>query len=73
MSFEGYNNSGILRKNKNKDAPDDRDAQGEATIDGVDYWISGYTRKYKKDGEKYVTLRFKRKDAKAAGPEHSTA
>jgi hypothetical protein len=72
MSSEQRDNTGMLWKNNKKKKETDPSSQGSAKIDGVLYWISGWTNTTD-DGAKYVKLSFKRKDAKAAGPEHSPA
>ena len=55
-----YDNSGSLSKNQRKEKDTHPDVTGKATVDGVDYWISGW-RKEGKDGAWY-SLAFERKD-----------
>ena len=61
-----YPNTGVLWVNNQKREERDRDSRGDATIDGVDYWISGWNRE-KKNGETYVKLYFKKKESQAQG------
>jgi hypothetical protein len=56
-----YDNSGILFRNTDKTNERDRDYKGEATIDGVGYWMSGWIKEGKKG--KFMTFSFKPKDA----------
>jgi hypothetical protein len=58
-----YDNSGILFRNDDKREGDsrDRDYKGEATINGVGYWMSGWIKEGKKG--KFMTFSFKPKDA----------
>ena len=56
-----YPNSGTLGKNEYKRKDNDPNLSGKCEVDGVEYWISGWT----KDGDKgkWISLSFKRKDA----------
>ena len=56
-----YDNSGILFKNDDKANERDRDYKGEATINGVGFWMSGWIKEGKKG--KFMTFSFKPKDA----------
>lgn len=60
MSYEKKDNSGTLGKNRRKEKETHPDSSGSATIDGVEYWISGWT-KTGPTGEKFSSLSFKRK------------
>jgi hypothetical protein len=55
-----YDNSGSLSKNKRKEKPSHPDLKGQATVDGVGYWISGW----RKDGEDgiWYSLAFDKKE-----------
>jgi len=58
-----YPNSGTLGKNE-KQRPDSKDPNlsGQAEIDGVEYWLSGWT-KTGRDGSKFISIAFKPKQA----------
>ena len=56
-----YDNSGILFRNNDKSGERDRDYKGEATIDGVGYWMSSWIKEGKNG--KFMTFSFKAKDA----------
>ena len=64
-----YPNSGILGKNERmRPQSQDPNLAGSAEVDGVEYWIAGWT-KIGKDGSKFISMTFKRKDAaQAAAP-----
>lgn len=62
---KNYDNSGILYKNKRKEKPNHADCTGTATIGGIKYWMDGYTHTGD-NGEKYVTIRFKKKQVQNA-------
>jgi hypothetical protein len=64
---EQYNNElkGILFKNDRKESDEDRDYSGSATINGREYWLSGWKRK-SKSGTPFLSLSFKAKEAPAA-------
>lgn len=61
-------NSGSLSRNKRKEKPTHADMKGKATIDGVEYWISGWTKE--NDDGKWLSLAFERKEGgeRAPGP-----
>lgn len=61
MTFEQKDNSGSLFVNDKKEAENHPNAKGTAKIDGVEYWISAWT-KTTKDGKKWQSLSFKRKE-----------
>lgn len=54
--------SGALFQNKNKT----RDAQpgwkGTTTIEGKEYWVSGWVNVPKDGGDKYISLRYEEKE-----------
>ena len=56
-----YDNSGIVYENKRKEKDSHPDRTGYATIDGVEYWVSGWLKR----GDKgpFLSLAFKRKEA----------
>jgi hypothetical protein len=58
-------NSGSLRKNKNKITDLHPSMKGLVNIEDVEYWVSAWTNTGD-DGEKYISLRFEKKDDKKA-------
>lgn len=58
--FQPQNNSGTLFKNDRKEKDTHPDSTGTALIDGVEYWVSGWTKSGAKG--KFVSMAFKRKD-----------
>jgi len=58
-------NSGSLSRNEGKDAEHLSwpDYKGKATVDGKDYWVSGWVKKGK-DGGAFLSLAFKPREAK---------
>ena len=62
MSNKPTDNFGSLNINNNR-RPDKNDphAKGSVKIDGVDYWISAWT-KVNQDGTKWQSLSFNKKD-----------
>jgi len=61
MAFEKRDLSGAVFKNKKPMNENSPNMTGNAMIDGVEYWVNGWT-KTNKDGEKWISLAFKRKD-----------
>lgn len=73
MAFELKDNSGSLFKNDQKLTDSHPNAKGTAKIDGVEYWVSAWTKK-DKNGNPWQSLSFTRKDtAKEAAPRRQDA
>jgi hypothetical protein len=64
MAFEQRELSGSLFKNDKKETEKHPNMTGTALIDGVEYWVSGWT----KEGTngKWISLAFKPKDKQAS-------
>lgn len=56
-------NSGVLFRNDNKKTDKHPDYTGRATIDGVEYFISGWVKESTKDGKKFFSLAYRRVDS----------
>lgn len=65
MAFEPKDNSGSLFKNDRREKDTHAHARGSALIDGVEYYVDAWTNT-DKNGNKYQSLKFKRKDAQPA-------
>lgn len=66
MAFEQRDNSGSLFKNDRREKDTHPHAKGSAMIGGVEYWVSAWTKEAR-DGSKYQSLSFTRKDADQTG------
>jgi hypothetical protein len=66
MPYELRDNSGSIFKNDKREKETHPNATGTCMIDGVEYWISSWT----KDGAKgkWQSLAFKRKEEKREAP-----
>jgi hypothetical protein len=53
---EQHDNSGILFRNDNKTRDTDRDYSGSATINGVEFWMSGSVKQGRNG--KFMTFSF---------------
>lgn len=64
MAYEKRDMSGTLFKNDKREKDSHPHATGTAIIDGVEYWVSAWT----KDGAKgkFQSLAFKRKEERAS-------
>lgn len=62
MAYEMRELSGSLFKNDKKEKDSHPNAKGSCLIDGVEYWVSAWTKK-DKNGNPWQSLSFKRKDA----------
>jgi len=58
------NNSGSLGKNKNKQSEKDPDSSGTIIVNGIPYYLSGWTKVNGKTGEKFVSLAIESKEEK---------
>jgi type II secretory pathway component PulJ len=65
MAFTQKDNSGSLFKNDKREKDTHPNATGTCMIDGREYWVSAWT-KTRDNGEKWQSLAFKPKEAKAA-------
>lgn len=72
MAYEVKENTGSLFRNNRKESERHPDYNGSVRIEGHDYWISGWLKETK-DGQKYFSLAFKRKDGTAARPDAAKA
>ena len=72
MAFEQTDNTGAVFVNDRKQEDAHPDRTGSALIDGRPYYVNGWLRKTK-DGQTYLALSFKRKDAKPADKSKSRA
>lgn len=63
MAFEQKDMSGSLFKNTKREKGTHPNATGSVLIDGVDYWVSAWT-KNDKNGNPWQSLAFQRKDKK---------
>ena len=65
MAYEMKDFSGSLFKNMKREKDTHPNATGSCLIDGVAYWTSSWTKE-DKNGNKYQSLAFKRKEDKPA-------
>jgi hypothetical protein len=68
--MSGFDNelTGILSRNDRKEKDTHPDFKGNATINGVDYWIDAWVQERKDgSGRKFFKLKFKAKDQAQAG------
>ena len=65
MPYEMKELSGSLFKNQKKEKDTHPNATGSCLIDGVEYWISAWVKE-DKNGNKWQSLAFKRKEEKPA-------
>ena len=59
------NNRGSLFKNDRKDDAKFPDYKGSVNVEGVEYWLSAWI-KLSKDGQKFMSLSIKNKNADAS-------
>ena len=67
MAYETKDNSGSLFKNNRKEKESHPDYNGQARIEGHDYWISAWLKEG--NGKKFFSFAFKRKDGTADRPQ----
>lgn len=61
MAYEMKPNTGSLFKNDKREKETQPNAKGQALIDGVEYWVSAWTREGPRG--KYQSMVYERKDA----------
>lgn len=67
MTTYDNNLSGVLFKNDDKrEGKKDPDYRGSAEINGVQFWLNAWINTAKKDGRKFMSLKFEPKQAKGA-------
>lgn len=61
---EEYDNElrGVLFKNDRKTKANQPDYKGNAQIDDVEYWVSGWTKTPRSGGAKFMSLAFTKKE-----------
>jgi hypothetical protein len=64
VAFEQRDMSGSLWPNEHREKDTHPHRTGSAMIDGVEYWVNGWVKE--SNGKKWLSLAFKRKDAKPA-------
>jgi hypothetical protein len=63
MAYEQKDMSGSLFRNDRREKDTHPHAKGSALIGGVEYWVSAWTKEAR-DGSKYQSLSFVRKEPK---------
>jgi uncharacterized protein (DUF736 family) len=71
MSDYDNTNSGALFANADRKTDKHPNARGTLNVEGVEYWISAWTKVSKK-GDKYQSLSVQRKDAQQAPAKDDT-
>lgn len=66
MTQYDNNMSGIISRNERKETDKHPDIKGQCEIDGVQYWIDGWSKTRNSDGGKFYSLKFKPKQQAAA-------
>lgn len=66
MAYEVKNNTGTLFKNDRRETDSHPHAKGTALIDGVEYWVSAWTKEGAKG--KFQSLSFQPKEARQETP-----
>ena len=66
--YTQQDNSGSIFKNDRKEKETHPDGKGSALIDGVEYWVSSWTKQDRK-GNPYRSLSFQRKEQPSIAPQ----
>ena len=73
MTTYDPNMRGVLFKNDKQGKEKRPDYRGSAMIDNVDFNVSGWIQTAKKDGSKFMSLKFEAKQAVSAKPKQEKA
>lgn len=65
-------NTGALFKNDRKQTPNQPDYNGNANIDGTEYWVNAWI-KTSKAGKPFMSFSYKPKEQQAPAPEQQVA
>jgi hypothetical protein len=65
--YQQPDNSGSIFKNDRKTTDRHPDYKGTASINGVEYWVSGWLKTPKRGGNKYLSMAFSIKEER---PDH---
>lgn len=72
MTYDNTN-TGMLARNERKDKETHPDFTGTINVDGVEFWLSGWTREgkpgSKMEGKRYFSLAVKPKEERQAAPQ----
>lgn len=71
--YETKDNSGSLFRNQKKETDRHPNLTGSARINGVDYWVSCWSKPTKDGTDKWLSLAFKPKDEQQAAPRREPA
>ena len=66
MAYEQRDGSGSLFKNDKREKDTHPNLTGTVMVGGVEYWASGWTKE-RANGEKWISLSFKPKEARQQG------
>jgi len=67
MSYDNTN-TGILSKNDRRETDRHPEYTGKINIDGKEYWLSGWIRERKSDGQRFFSLSAKAKEDRPTAP-----
>ena len=65
MTYDN-NNSAVLFKNDRKEKDNHPDYNGNAEVDGKEYWLNAWVKESSKTGKKFFSLSFTPKEPKEA-------
>lgn len=68
MAYEQKDNSGSLFKNDKRENDKHPHMNGSCVIDGVEYWISAWTKPTKDGAGRWQSLAFKKKEPRRPEP-----
>lgn len=60
MTISNRDNSGTLGKAKERTHENSPEYKGKASIDGAEYWVSGWVKQNSQTGERFFSLSFQK-------------
>jgi uncharacterized protein (DUF736 family) len=69
MAYDNSNSGALFKNDDKREGKKDPDYRGQAEVGGVLYWLDAWINESKKDGRKFMSVKFKEKEQRAEKPQ----